>query len=61
MNRPLSEWRRAWLARTMLRSSETIANKYRDLLAGVQVWTREPTVSDLDGFAAQVEAADGLR
>jgi hypothetical protein len=41
--------------------SEGDAEKYADLLAGVQVWTHEPTVADLDGFAAQVEAADGLR
>jgi hypothetical protein len=32
--------------------------RYADLLAGVQVWDHEPTVADLDGFAAQVEAAD---
>lgn len=37
------------------------AEKYPDLLAGVQIWTHEPTVSDLDAFAAQVDAADGLR
>ena len=35
--------------------------KYRDLLAGVQVWEREPTISELDGFAAEVEAADWTR
>lgn len=32
--------------------------RYADLLADVQVWDHEPTVADLDGFAAQVEAAD---
>lgn len=31
---------------------------YADLLAQVQVWEHEPTVADLDGFAAQVEASD---
>ena len=31
---------------------------YRDILAGVQVWTHKPTVGELDGFSAQVEAAD---
>jgi hypothetical protein len=31
---------------------------YRDLLAGVQVWTDRPTIVQLDGFAAQVEAVD---
>ncbi|HZQ27625.1 MAG TPA: hypothetical protein VFA94_07995 [Acidimicrobiales bacterium] len=32
--------------------------RYAPLLAEVQVWDREPTVADLDGFAAEVEAAD---
>jgi hypothetical protein len=32
--------------------------RYADLLATVQVWDHQPTVADLDGFAAQVEAAD---
>lgn len=31
---------------------------YRDLLAGVEVWTDAPTIAQLDGFAAQVEAVD---
>lgn len=31
---------------------------YEDLLATVQVWDHSPTVADLDGFAAEVEAAD---
>lgn len=34
------------------------AQRYADLLGGVQVWTDEPDTKDLDGFAAQVEAAD---
>jgi hypothetical protein len=34
------------------------AEQYRDELAGVEVWTHEPTVADLDGFAAEVEATD---
>ncbi len=34
------------------------AERYRDELAGVEVWTHEPTIADLDGFAAEVEAAD---
>jgi hypothetical protein len=34
---------------------------YADLLAGVQVWTEEPTVAELDGFAALVEASDDSR
>jgi hypothetical protein len=34
------------------------AVRYAELLSGVQVWTHEPTASELDGFAAQVEAAD---
>ena len=32
--------------------------RYAELLAQVQVWDHSPTVADLDGFAAQVEAAD---
>jgi hypothetical protein len=31
---------------------------YADLLEGCQVWTHQPNVGELDGFAAQVEAAD---
>lgn len=31
---------------------------YAGLVAGVQVWTHAPTAGDLDGLAAQVEAAD---
>lgn len=34
------------------------AARYADELAGVTVWTHEPTVADLDGFAAEVDAAD---
>lgn len=37
------------------------AEKYAELLGGVQVWTHEPTVGELDGFAAEVEAADRTR
>jgi hypothetical protein len=36
------------------------AERHADLLSGVQTWTHEPTVADLDGFAAEVEAADRL-
>ena len=32
--------------------------RHAELLATVQVWDHDPTVADLDGFAAQVEAAD---
>jgi hypothetical protein len=32
--------------------------RYSDILAGCQVWTHDPTAGELDGFAAQVEAAD---
>ncbi len=35
--------------------------RYRELLQGVQTWEHEPTVSELDGFAAEVEAADRTR
>jgi pentose-5-phosphate-3-epimerase len=34
------------------------ARRYASLLAGVQVWTHEPGTGDLDGFAAEVEAAE---
>lgn len=34
------------------------AERYADLLRGVDVWTHEPTAGELDGFAALVEAAD---
>jgi hypothetical protein len=34
------------------------AERYRDLLTDIEVWTHPPTAADLDGFAAQVEAAD---
>ena len=42
--------------RVVVRSDQ--AERYRDLISGVQVWTRTPNVADLDGFAAEVEAAD---
>lgn len=32
------------------------AERYADLLAGVEVWDHEPSVADLDGFSARVEA-----
>ncbi len=35
--------------------------RYAELLGGVQVWTSEPTLGELDGFAAEVEAADTFR
>jgi hypothetical protein len=35
--------------------------RLRDLLAEVQTWDMEPTISELDGFAAEVEAADWTR
>jgi hypothetical protein len=31
---------------------------YAELLAGVEVWTDRPTIAQLDGFAAMVEAVD---
>ena len=42
--------------RVVLRPGQ--AERYRDTLAEVEVWTGEPTVADLDGLAARVEAAD---
>ena len=35
--------------------------KHAELLSGVQIWDNEPTASELDGFAAEVEAADWSR
>jgi len=32
--------------------------RYADLLVDIEVWDHEPTAADLDGFAAEVEAAD---
>jgi hypothetical protein len=32
--------------------------RYAHVLGRVEVWEREPTAADLDGFAAEVEAAD---
>jgi hypothetical protein len=32
--------------------------RYHHLLSGVEAWLRLPSVADLDGFAAEVEAAD---
>jgi len=34
------------------------AARYQDELVDIEVWTHEPTVADLDGFAAEVEAND---
>jgi hypothetical protein len=34
--------------------------RYAGLLADVEIWDHTPTVADLDGFAAEVEAADRL-
>lgn len=35
--------------------------RYPELLRGAQVWHDPPTIAQLDGFAAQTEAADDLR
>lgn len=34
--------------------------RYADLLGRVEVWDGEPTAAELDGFSAEVEAADRL-
>lgn len=34
------------------------AERYRDILAGAEIWTHQPTVVELDGFAARVQATD---
>ena len=35
--------------------------EYADILTNVQVWVGEPTIAEIDGFAAQTEAADEAR
>lgn len=35
--------------------------RYADLLSTVEVWDHVPSVADLDGFAAELEAADRSR
>lgn len=42
--------------RVVLRPEQ--AEQYADLVKGVEVWTHDPTVADLDGFAAEVDSAD---
>ena len=34
------------------------ADRYRELVDQVEVWTHDPSVADLDGFACEVEATD---
>lgn len=34
------------------------AREYSELLKGIQTWTENPAAGDLDGFAAEVEAAE---
>jgi hypothetical protein len=36
------------------------AERYAELLPEYELWSHEPNVADLDGFAAEVEAADRL-
>ncbi len=36
-------------------------SKYGELLSGIHIWETEPTASELDGLAAEVEAADWSR
>ncbi len=38
-----------------------VYERHKEFLRGVEVWTHEPTVGELDGFAARVEAADESR
>lgn len=41
-----------------VRVSADQAEEHRELLGGLQLWTENPAIGDLDGFAAEVEAAD---
>ncbi len=34
------------------------AERYAELLRDIELWPHEPSVAELDGFAAEVEAAD---
>ena len=38
--------------------TEEQARRYGHLLSAVETWSRLPSAADLDGFAAEVEAAD---
>ncbi len=42
--------------RVLVRADQ--AERFRELLTEVEVWTHAPTAADLDGFAAEVEAVD---
>ncbi|HET9442680.1 MAG TPA: hypothetical protein VFO65_05110, partial [Acidimicrobiales bacterium] len=42
--------------RVVVRPEQAV--RYAELLREVQWWDHSPTMADLDGFAAQVEAAD---
>jgi hypothetical protein len=42
--------------RAVVREGQRAA--YADALEGIEVWEHEPTAADLDGFAAEVDAAD---
>ena len=42
--------------RVVVRPGQT--ERYGEFLGQVQAWDHEPTVADLDGFAAEVEAVD---
>ncbi|MFQ5522058.1 MAG: hypothetical protein ACE5F5_00575 [Acidimicrobiia bacterium] len=44
-----------------VRATPEQAKRYADLQAGLEVWTHDPGIADLDRLAAEVEAADQLR
>lgn len=44
-----------------VRVTKDQAQKHNELLRGLQLWTETPALGDLDGFAAEVEAADDFR
>jgi len=46
------------LGRSPRHAPGTFAGLHAELLADVEVWPNEPTIADLDGFAAEVEAID---
>jgi|GEM_PF-937052 len=42
-------------------ASPEVYARHHEALAGIDVWTHEPSAGELDGFAALVEAADRYR
>ena len=54
----VTETSRGRRCRSKLWCGQANAAKYAELLTEFEAWEHEPTVAELDGFAAGVEAAD---